>query len=91
MNNKCYSYEKEAEATQMVWNAYIYSKERYTALLKFVCKSSDYNYNQKLISEMFEVMTDFKHNSETLMKFVQDGRIKINFNSDAYNLKSSLL
>ena len=89
--NNCYSYEKEAEATQMVWKAYIESKERYIALLKFVCQSSYYHYNQKLINEMFDVLTDFKHNSEALLKFVQDGRIKINFNSEAYNLKSSLL
>lgn len=91
MNNKCYSYEQEAATTNMIWNAYIESKERYIALLKFVCQSSYYHYNQKLINEMFEVMTDFKLNSEALLKFVQDGHIKINFNSEAYNLKSSLL
>lgn len=91
MNNKCYSYEQEAKTTQMIWKAYINSKERYIALLKFVCKSADYDYNQKIISEMFEVMTDFKLNSEALLKFVQDGRIKVNFNSNVYNLKSSLL
>lgn len=91
MSNKCYSYEQESESTKMIWKAYIESKERYIALLKFVCKSADYDYNQKLINEMFDVLTDFKHNSEALLKFVQDGRIKINFNSEAYNLKSSLL